>query len=208
MLLLCLLLTYRVVTSSLVLTSWSDLHLEDGTIDTERLAREAELVRVTSEPDPECPEVELEVAEYLLTVSGEEVRSEIKTRRDTWNVTRTVGNINEPWIQGKVVIRPFLNCFQQDDPFLIESLKEHHIQPPSDQAYNFSVPEPEVDTMGQFGQPLYLDMVIFKGEVQAGFFIEAGAHDFELDSNTLHFELDRGWTGLLVEPSPAIYPKG
>ena len=57
MLLLCLLLTYRVVTSSLVLTSWSDLHLQDGTIDTERLAREAELVRVTSEPDPECPQV-------------------------------------------------------------------------------------------------------------------------------------------------------
>ena len=63
-------------------------------------------------------------------------------------------------------------------------------------------------TIGQVGQPLYLDLVIFKGQVEAGFFIEAGASDFEKDSNTLHFELDRGWTGLLVEPNPALYPLG
>ena len=106
------------------------------------------------------------------------------------------------------VSRPFLNCFEQDDPILIDSLREHHVKEPSEQPYNFSVPEPEVVTIGQVGQPLYLDLVIFKGQVEAGFFIEAGASDFEKDSNTLHFELDRGWTGLLVEPNPALYPLG
>ena len=35
-----------------------------------------------------------------------------------------------------------------------------------------------------------------------GFFIEAGAGDGELLSNTLHFEMKHGWTGLLVEPNP------
>ena len=95
-----------------------------------------------------------------------------------------------------------------DDPFLIETLKESHIKEPSEKPYNFSVPEAEVSTGGQFCQPWYLDNVIFKEQVQKGFFIEAGADDFELDSNSLHFELEHGWTGLLVEPNPVVYPKG
>ena len=58
------------------------------------------------------------------------------------------------------------------------------------------------------GQPVYLDMVIFKEQVKNGFFIEAGASDFETDSNSLLFELKHQWTGLLVEPNPIVYPKG
>ena len=104
--------------------------------------------------------------------------------------------------------RPYLNCFAMDDPFLIKTLKESYIKEPSDKPYNFSVPEENVRTAGQYGQPWYLDSVIFKEQVQGGFFIEAGATDFETDSNSLHFELEHGWTGLLVEPNPTIYPKG
>ena len=95
-----------------------------------------------------------------------------------------------------------------DDPFLIETLKESHIKEPSDKPYNFSVSEEDVRTAGQYGQPWYLDSVIFKEQVQNGFFIEAGATDFELDSNSLHFELEHCWSGLLVEPNPTVYPKG
>ena len=39
----------------------------------------------------------------------------------------------------------------------------------------------------------------FLGQKRNGFFIEAGAWDGEYLSNTLFFELDRNWTGLLVE---------
>lgn len=35
-----------------------------------------------------------------------------------------------------------------------------------------------------------------------GFFVELGANDGILYSNTLHFELFRNWKGILVEPSP------
>ena len=35
-----------------------------------------------------------------------------------------------------------------------------------------------------------------------GFFIEAGAAGGELFSNTLYFEINHNWTGLLVEPNP------
>ena len=79
-----------------------------------------------------------------------------------------------------------------------------------------------MNTWGQFGQPKYVDEVLFKGKVTSGcvttflhhsqvkngFFIEAGADDFETDSNTLLFELKHQWSGILVEPNPTIYPKG
>jgi hypothetical protein len=42
------------------------------------------------------------------------------------------------------------------------------------------------------------------GKQKNGFFIEAGADEGEFLSNTLYFELKRGWTGLLVEPNPGF----
>ena len=71
----------------------------------------------------------------------------------------------------QLFFRPYLNCFEQSDPFLINALKEDHIKQPSDKPYNFSVPESEVATGGQYGQPWYLDNVIFKEQVTDGFFI-------------------------------------
>ncbi|XP_069181807.1 protein Star-like [Procambarus clarkii] len=38
-----------------------------------------------------------------------------------------------------------------------------------------------------------------------GFFVEAGAVDGELNSNTLFLERTRNWTGLLIEPFPEMY---
>ena len=54
---------------------------------------------------------------------------------------------------------------------MIDALKESHIRQPSDQPYNFTVPEVEVRTSGQYGQPWYIDNVIFKEQVTDGFFI-------------------------------------
>ena len=107
-----------------------------------------------------------------------------------------------------MIFRPYLNCFGQEDPFLINALKSQHLRPPSSPNYNFSVPEDKVSLFGQFGQPEFLDKVIFKGAVKNGFFIEAGADDFETDSNSLLFEKRHNWSGLLVEPNPVSYPKG
>ena len=49
------------------------------------------------------------------------------------------------------------------------------------------------------------DQTYFGEKKKGGFFIEAGAHDGESDSTTLHFELEHGWTGLLVEPMPISF---
>ena len=108
----------------------------------------------------------------------------------------------------KTLFRPYLNCFEQDDPFLINELKTKNLKHPSVDPYNWTVEDPEELHYGQFGQPVYLDNVIFKKQVKNGFFIEAGADDFEKDSNSLLFEMKYGWSGLLVEPNPAVYPKG
>ena len=36
-----------------------------------------------------------------------------------------------------------------------------------------------------------------KGELKNGFFLEAGSFNAELNSDSLYFEINHGWTGLL-----------
>ena len=60
--------------------------------------------------------------------------------------------------------RPYLNCFDHDDDFLIEALKNENIKPPSQEDYNFTSTDEHLDLLfGQYGQPIYLESVIFKG---------------------------------------------
>ena len=40
-----------------------------------------------------------------------------------------------------------------------------------------------------------------------GFFIEAGAFDGEVNSNTLHLERNYSWEGVLIEPNDENYMK-
>ena len=55
---------------------------------------------------------------------------------------------------------------------------------------------------GESGLPLIVDKLVFGGKLKNGFFIEAGSQDAEENSNSLHFEVTHGWTGLLVEGHP------
>tara|TARA_B100000925_G_C21904877_1_gene428796 strand:+ start:78 stop:857 length:780 start_codon:yes stop_codon:yes gene_type:complete len=38
-----------------------------------------------------------------------------------------------------------------------------------------------------------------------GFYVELGANDGALASNSYYFELKKGWTGVLIEPAPNLY---
>jgi hypothetical protein len=58
----------------------------------------------------------------------------------------------------------------------------------------------------QFGQSSYLSEKLLMNKSN-GFFIESGAYDGEILSNTLYFELNLNWTGLLIEPIPFLYEK-
>ena len=55
----------------------------------------------------------------------------------------------------------------------------------------------------QIGQSLLVDKLL--GGRRNGFFVECGAADGESYSNSLYFELERNWTGLLVEANPSYH---
>ena len=55
------------------------------------------------------------------------------------------------------------------------------------------------------GQDRFLDQTYFHEVKKGGFFIEAGAYNGLSDSNSIHFEEQHGWTGLLVEPVPSMF---
>jgi len=181
--------------------------------DGEIAKTQGELVKTEYRRHTTCQGVEEKVETfrfYSIAEDGveDEHQFELATVVDVNYNTEKIHNFHERWIWAYIYIRPYLNCFEQDDEFVISALRDDHLRPPSTEKYNFSSPDNTVNVFGQFGQPVYLDTVIFKGQVKNGFFIEAGADDFETDSNTLLFEMEHQWTGLLVEPNPTIYPKG
>ena len=53
----------------------------------------------------------------------------------------------------------------------------------------------------QIGQDKYISEVIFNNK-KNGFFIELGAADGIINSNTYYFEKELGWQGLCIEPNP------
>lgn len=108
-------------------------------------------------------------------------------------------------VHGKIKILPHLNCFPMDHPALIEEIQEM-IYPPSTEDYNFQ--ELEKNIHGETGHPDDVDRIVFGGQLKNGFFIEAGSVDSETFSNTLYFEINHGWTGLLVEPMPIHFTVG
>ena len=82
----------------------------------------------------------------------------------------------------------------------MSAIKEKILIPPSSNQYNLDGRH----TFGD-GQPRLLDQRYFRERRKGGFFIEAGAYDGESESTTLHYELEHGWTGLLVEPLPTNF---
>ena len=105
--------------------------------------------------------------------------------------------------------RADLNCLDADDPVLVQTLLSDYLRPPSTEEYNPQMISSDTDkSYSETEQDVFLDKVVFKGEVKDGFFIEAGADEFVGESNTLRFEMKHKWTGVLVEPNPMRFPKG
>jgi hypothetical protein len=73
--------------------------------------------------------------------------------------------------------------------------------PPSSEPQDLDTPNR--DSYSQWAQDKILRPILSK--VGKGFFVESGARDGEIDSNTLSYELQDGWTGLLIEPDPTDF---
>jgi len=96
-----------------------------------------------------------------------------------------------------------LNGRHQDDPCLINFIKENILIPPSPLPLQLEYGLSMKNLGDQFKQvPVVEDLLKLKHRLKAGFFLEAGAACGEFISNTLYLELKYQWTGLLVEPNP------
>jgi hypothetical protein len=58
-------------------------------------------------------------------------------------------------------------------------------------------------TFSQFGQDDFV--IALQGRMRGGFFVESGAFDGLLSSNTLALEREYGWHGLCIEANDAVY---
>ena len=77
-----------------------------------------------------------------------------------------------------LVFRQYLNCFEQDDPQLVEQVRENYISQPSEEPFNSDNHEDVVSDIfkdhgnGEYYQDEILDKLLFHGNVKNGFFIE------------------------------------
>lgn len=63
-----------------------------------------------------------------------------------------------------------------------------------------------IQSFSQHGQDRFVYETFFKDRAEPGVFVDVGAYDGALYSNTLLFE-KLGWTGLCIEPLPAAFEK-
>ena len=135
------------------------------------------------------------------------------------DIKKDCENDSETCDKEKVKIYSKLNGLNQNDPNLIQVLRDDILLKPKRGKLNLDRPPSPQNLRAQYGQPYMVEDILKKYKIwkkikkrkQQGFFIEAGAVDGEYLSNTLFFEMKYSWTGLLVEPNPsslkALYKK-
>ncbi|XP_064119121.1 protein Star-like [Macrobrachium nipponense] len=89
----------------------------------------------------------------------------------------------------------------QEDPQLLEYIRRELLVPPSVHPYNLT--NPGTVHFSQFNQSKIAN-ALFNG-MRDGFFVEVGAVDGETLSNSIFFERELGWSGLLIEASPSYF---
>ena len=115
--------------------------------------------------------------------------------------------LTNPFSKGKTdynmsLFRKVLNGSETiEDSIMVELVRNLFLNTPSLPESNYNFDRKPVKLDGQFGAPLIVDKIL--GEKQNGFFVEAGAFDGEVNSNSLFFELQRNYTGILIEPGIA-----
>ena len=98
-------------------------------------------------------------------------------------------------------IKFMINEVDEYDPALIRFVRSI-IQHPHDRS-ELNLRNKKQTDFSQYEQSSKIDRLLSRET--NGFFIEAGGFEGESLSNTLFFELERAWTGLLIEPVPTFY---
>lgn len=178
------------------------------TLDAARIEAEATLVdKIVREGNCQGAKEEVRVFEYYIR------ENDILERETAELVTRLVETlewiVNGTKVGMTISLRGELNCLDQEDESLISTLQTDYLDPPSSEDYNRTlITSPGPASYSHNQEEIFLDQFVFKGQVQNGFFVEAGGSDFVSGSNTLWFEMRHRWAGVLVEPNPHDYSKG
>ncbi|XP_050712122.1 uncharacterized protein LOC126996076 [Eriocheir sinensis] len=95
-----------------------------------------------------------------------------------------------------------------DDARAVDLLQRHWLQAPSVLPYNLNESPAYLSAANGDTWTFVHHYVtrLFEGQ-RGGFFVEAGALDGQMLSNSLWLERELGWTGLLVEPDPVSYSR-
>lgn len=157
-------------------------------------------------------EISLDIVKNELDEIKQNVNKDILRKQDLSN---ELGAFYELWneifkvskeqnlVKSEVLIKTLKFMIQEvdeEDPKLIEFVRTL-INTPSTKPLNLSIKNRK--DFSQIGQSAYMDQLL--QAKRNGFFVEAGGYDGETFSNSLYFELEREWTGLLIEPVPSLY---
>nr|CAD7601800.1 unnamed protein product [Timema genevievae] len=103
-----------------------------------------------------------------------------------YNYTEGYGDLNGPLVR-------------QEDPRLVAKLATKFLIPPKHRDVPYHLEDPVVHDTSMGQAEKIMKLLNYK---KNGFFIECGALDGETRSNTLVFERELGWNGLLIEADP------
>ena len=92
---------------------------------------------------------------------------------------------------------------KQEDKTLVQHIQKNWINPPSDKPINLK--HPQWHHFAQRHQSQTAKKMLLGRQQEAGFFVELGAGNGERFSNSLFFERDWGWNGLLIEANPELF---
>jgi len=91
--------------------------------------------------------------------------------------------------------------FSPDDQLILDYIRCHISEPSLSRPRQLK--RSDGNDASEYGQSTFVDKLL-SGR-RGGFFVECGAADGEYSSNSLFFELQRNWTGLLIEASPNLH---
>ncbi|XP_064104879.1 protein Star-like isoform X2 [Macrobrachium nipponense] len=104
---------------------------------------------------------------------------------------------DESWLKGPI---------EADDPRLLKVIRDRYLIPPSTLPYNLSSPEEtrRYYPSSNVSSFHFIDYNVkyFFGDQKTGVFLDSGALEGDIFSNSLWLEKERGWTGILVEVDP------
>ena len=129
--------------------------------------------------------------------AGNSLRTNQHGRPDKSHVVSQNNWTRPEFIPGRI------KSLAQSDDELIDHISRYWLLPPA--SVPLELEEPDREHHSQANQSQIVDELL--NRKRNGFFVECGAANGELFSNSLFFEKSRNWTGVLIEAEPEAFYK-